>query len=682
MSESFDHTSALYHDEQEPPKPRITLKLPSLSSLKPQKKQKPPRPVKLKPLKEVLSKLISQIKKKDDYAFFLHPVDVAQVPGYSTVVKRPMDFGTMTTKVSRGKYRSLEEFTSDVRLVTGNAKAFNPVGTIYYTEADKIEVYALDAISRASGTVVQYETDWNIDVENDEEVEAEDGSGPMDLDEPISAGQRSQSVVSATVGRRATRGPYKKQQAQPATTDGSTKGPLSETIQADGRLPGSRDGLGAFPANSGWSKTMLALKLKGKKYKTKKERMRIEKEGPPMHPDGSLDYWEMEDPFTILSALVPDPLTRPQMSLLWPPPPPLQPTESRATSATPAPQPLAGPSSLGSVALPPKREPHIPPVPPEKKHWIVQTSYSSRGFKKEEPERIPEKLERPVHTVDWGSFALLSAEMSEELKRRGITDNDGIDLVRESLDPEDNSKKRKRDDAHKYWNLERAAQGEDYLRDVVYGGVDGYAYVRSLAEFVKRPKTEEYRIPDEELELGMPLAKYVEQQIVDPLTEGKHGMLRETARLLGTQRDEDVVMSMEPGAWDDSKILAQIQLSEMVQPLLNVRGQKLDMGSLMREPADLDVSEREWDGLKFRREGKIETQDELGQILGDTGDMLARLASQTSSNDVAEGSESAETRRLRMNLLALAKRLPVTMISPLEKRLVAENVRNILPTIE
>jgi bromodomain-containing protein 7/9 len=49
--------------------------------------------------------------RKDDYAFFLHPVDVANVPGYSDVVKHPMDLGTMTNKVARGKYRSLEEFT-------------------------------------------------------------------------------------------------------------------------------------------------------------------------------------------------------------------------------------------------------------------------------------------------------------------------------------------------------------------------------------------------------------------------------------------------------------------------------------------------------------------------------------------------------------------------------------------
>lgn len=37
-----------------------------------------------------------------------------------------------------------------------------------------------------------------------------------------------------------------------------------------------------------------------------------------------------------------------------------------------------------------------------------------------------------------------------------------------------------------YWTAERAASAERYIRDVVYGGVDGLAYVRSLAEFVRR----------------------------------------------------------------------------------------------------------------------------------------------------------------------------------------------------
>ena len=123
------------------PSTGLTFVLPPLSALKAQKNKKKvkltyeepakkqPRPIKLKPLKEVLSRLILQIKKyaaclfafaaprhllichrKDDYAFFLKPVDTAQVPGYIDVISRPMDLGTMTTKVEKGRYRSLEEF--------------------------------------------------------------------------------------------------------------------------------------------------------------------------------------------------------------------------------------------------------------------------------------------------------------------------------------------------------------------------------------------------------------------------------------------------------------------------------------------------------------------------------------------------------------------------------------------
>ncbi|KAF8067035.1 Bromodomain-containing protein, partial [Lyophyllum atratum] len=70
---------------------------------------------------------------------FLKTVDTTQVQGYTDVVKRPIDLGTMSVKVDRGKYRSLEDFASDLRLVASNAKAFNPPGTIYYTEAERIE---------------------------------------------------------------------------------------------------------------------------------------------------------------------------------------------------------------------------------------------------------------------------------------------------------------------------------------------------------------------------------------------------------------------------------------------------------------------------------------------------------------------------------------------------------------
>ncbi len=49
--------------------------------------------------------------RKDDYAFFLKPVDQEKVPGYLDVISQPMDFGTMAEKVAKAKYRSLDEFT-------------------------------------------------------------------------------------------------------------------------------------------------------------------------------------------------------------------------------------------------------------------------------------------------------------------------------------------------------------------------------------------------------------------------------------------------------------------------------------------------------------------------------------------------------------------------------------------
>lgn len=259
------------------------------------------RPAKLKPLKEVLAKLISQIKKlvditlcdpagvlimfrKDDYAFFLKPVDSSAVTGYSDIIRFPMDLGTMTDKVNRGKYRSLEDFSvghtlllvfiilfthfqSDFKLVTMNAKIFNPPGSIYHTEADRIEAWGLDHISKAAATVIQNETDWSIDVENEDEEKSvvvdrdddETADTPMDVDNMSMRGRSASIAPSQLQGssRRPTRAGNAKKNAGPSSKT------LSESLEPDGGLPGSKDGIGAFPAGSDWAKTMLTLKIKG-----------------------------------------------------------------------------------------------------------------------------------------------------------------------------------------------------------------------------------------------------------------------------------------------------------------------------------------------------------------------------------------------------------------------------------
>ena len=157
--------------------------------------------------------------------------------------------------------------------MTTNAKIFNPPGTIYYTEAERIEAWGLEHIARASSTVIQYETDWNIEIEKDDEgptvnIDDDEDDGvaatPMDIDDQNM--RRSASVASQPQpgpSRRGPRGPYRRQPNANLTT-------FSESLDADGHLPGWKDGIGAFPPGSGLAKTMIALKLKGVLFSAKK----------------------------------------------------------------------------------------------------------------------------------------------------------------------------------------------------------------------------------------------------------------------------------------------------------------------------------------------------------------------------------------------------------------------------
>ena len=83
--------------------------------------------------------------RKDDYAFFLQPVDLAAVPNYTDVIARPMDLGTMTTKVEKGKYRSLEEFA--VRSLAFYRSDFSPFKTLSFPAAAAVGVLSFPLYS-------------------------------------------------------------------------------------------------------------------------------------------------------------------------------------------------------------------------------------------------------------------------------------------------------------------------------------------------------------------------------------------------------------------------------------------------------------------------------------------------------------------------------------------------------
>lgn len=61
---------------------------------------------------------------------FIKPVDpvALNIPDYFTVISRPMDLGTIKSKLERNVYFDIDEFAADVRLTFSNAMTYNPPG--------------------------------------------------------------------------------------------------------------------------------------------------------------------------------------------------------------------------------------------------------------------------------------------------------------------------------------------------------------------------------------------------------------------------------------------------------------------------------------------------------------------------------------------------------------------------
>jgi bromodomain-containing protein 7/9 len=138
-----------------------------------------------------------------------------------------------------------------------------------------------------------------------------------------------------------------------------------------------------------------------------------------------------------------------------------------------------------------------------RRHWVITRNLTRRGKEKDNDPEISEGLDsrylREAHALDFGSFALLAGALEEEMRRRGILIQEGddetkaLDSLRESMVCEataagDHLQSGSVESAGSgvtgYWTSQRAAVAEEYIRDLVYGGVDGLAYTRSLAEFV------------------------------------------------------------------------------------------------------------------------------------------------------------------------------------------------------
>ncbi|XP_034272258.1 bromodomain-containing protein 9 isoform X3 [Pantherophis guttatus] len=102
------------------------------------------------PIQQLLEHFLRQLQRKDPHGFFAFPVTDAIAPGYSMIIKHPMDFGTMKEKIAANEYKSVTEFKADFKLMCDNAMTYNRPDTVYYKLAKKILHAGFKMMSKAA----------------------------------------------------------------------------------------------------------------------------------------------------------------------------------------------------------------------------------------------------------------------------------------------------------------------------------------------------------------------------------------------------------------------------------------------------------------------------------------------------------------------------------------------------
>jgi len=134
-------------------------------------------------------KILSELSKprySRIYSLFSAPVDpvALNIPTYHSVIKKPMDFGTMKTKLDHGEYENAKEFELDARQVFQNCYKFNgPLEMVHLAGKELESIFDsewarkrdwVEANTPASGNQSPGSSEADDSDEEEEEEEEED----------------------------------------------------------------------------------------------------------------------------------------------------------------------------------------------------------------------------------------------------------------------------------------------------------------------------------------------------------------------------------------------------------------------------------------------------------------------------------------------------------------------------
>ncbi|ELW61532.1 Bromodomain-containing protein 7 [Tupaia chinensis] len=105
------------------------------------------------------------LHRKDPSAFFSFPVTDFIAPGYSMIIKHPMDFSTMKEKIKNNDYQSIEELKDNFKLMCTNAMIYNKPETIYYKAAKKLLHSGMKILSQERIQSLKQSIDFMADLQ-------------------------------------------------------------------------------------------------------------------------------------------------------------------------------------------------------------------------------------------------------------------------------------------------------------------------------------------------------------------------------------------------------------------------------------------------------------------------------------------------------------------------------------
>ncbi|EER01655.1 transcription factor GTE6, putative [Perkinsus marinus ATCC 50983] len=145
---------------------------------------------------QLAKQLVREIHNFDDTRIFLKPVDPVrdECSDYFTVVKHPMDFGTIRKKLHKGEYEDALGFYEDCDLVFTNCALYNAPETFVMQQCRKI-------MARFNELLVQLELTGHIEAaraerkkEVGESKEEEDAHGETTVNDVAGAASTEAAV--------------------------------------------------------------------------------------------------------------------------------------------------------------------------------------------------------------------------------------------------------------------------------------------------------------------------------------------------------------------------------------------------------------------------------------------------------------------------------------------------------